>query len=92
MVAAAEKKFGPKSKEVDILKESFAAQKKGKGAGQYEGIGDIWKRLQSATMRPEMKYRKELLDVTKKLQEDAEKTRQAIESIRDNGIAAAAGA
>ena len=54
--------------ELDILKKSIEARKKGKGAGEFEVIGAAWKRIQSAVMKPEFKHQKEMLSITKKLQ------------------------
>jgi len=90
MLEKVKEKFGEFSPEVGVFENAMREKGKGQNTGQFEGIGDIWKRIQSAAARPEMKYQKEMLSITKDLGEDSRKTRVAIEAIQNKGLVATA--
>ncbi|RLI52927.1 MAG: hypothetical protein DRP09_16910, partial [Candidatus Thorarchaeota archaeon] len=60
--------------------QSAEARKANKGAGQFEGIGDVWKRIQSGTMRPEVKIGQKTLAAIKDLGVTAEKQLRVLEA------------
>ena len=67
--------------------QSVEARRANKGAGQFEGIGDIWKRIQSGTMRPEIKTGQKTLQAVK----DTGITLEKIYKVLSQGQVAIAG-